>query len=516
MGGGNVYSGLRQYDNALTAYDRVLGSKPDLAEAWFGRGNVYLDLKQYDRALAAYDRVLSLDPDFKYVASIRLHTKQFLCDWTNIEADLEQVLSAVRDQKPCDPFCLLSIPSSSLEQFQCAKTFVAEQGSFPALWQGEIYAHDRMRIAYLSADFREHAIAYLTAGLFENHDKTQFEVAALSLGPNQSSETRKRIAGAVEHFIDLQNKSDAQIAQVIRHLEIDILIDLNGFTRDARCNVLARRVAPLQVSYLGYPGTMGANYIDYVIADPTIIPKEQFPYYSECVVWLPDSYQVNDRQRRICGHVPTRRECDLPELGFVFCCFNNPYKISPEIFDIWMRLLRANEHSILWLIEAHPKACGNLRREAEKRGVSEKRLIFASHKPLPDHLARHQHADLFLDTLPYNAHTTASDALWAGVPVLTCVGTTFAGRVAASLLRAVGLPELVTRSLKEYEALALKLAHDPALVAAIRAKLAQNREAYPLFDTARFSRHIEAAYVTMWRRHQRRMTPEPFTVAPIK
>jgi predicted O-linked N-acetylglucosamine transferase (SPINDLY family) len=256
---------------------------------------------------------------------------------------------------------------------------------------------------------------------------------------------------------------------------------------------------------------MGASYIDYILADPTVIPEDQRVFYTEQVVWLPESYQVNDNRRRIAEHAPTRRECGLPDTAFVFCCFNNTYKITPETFDIWMRLLKATENSVLWLIERNSTASANLRREAEKRGVSSQRLIFAALASVADHLARHRQADLFLDTLPCNAHTTTSDALWTGVPVLTCLGTTFAGRVAASLLKAIGLDELITRSLEDYEALALKLAHDPALHAALKAKLAGHRQTYPLFDTKRFTRNIEAAYTTMWQRYQRGEPPQPLS-----
>jgi protein O-GlcNAc transferase len=521
LGRGNVYIQLKQYSNASTAYAQALSSTPDLAQAWFGRGNAHALLKQYDKALIAYDRALNLEPNLKYAASNRLNVKQHLCDWTNIEAEIRHLLSAIRDQEPCFPGILTSISSAPEDQLQCAKTYVAERNTCPPLWRGEVYSHDRIRIAYLSADFREHAVAYLISGLFEKHNSSRFEIYAISLVSDQNPDARRRIAGAVEHFIDVQNRSDQEIADIIRQLEIDILVDLNGFTNNARRDVLARRVAPVQVNYLGYPGTMGADYVDYIIADPTIVPKEQFPFYSERVVWLPDTYQPNtyqadDNKRGIQERLPTRAECNLPETGFVFCCFNNTYKITPAIFDLWLRLLRAIPDSVLWLSKPTPTAEANLCKEAELRGVLPERIIFAPRlAKISDHLARQRRADLFLDTLPYNAHTTASDALWAGVPVLTCLGTTFAGRVAASLLRAIGLPELVTESLKEYEALALKLANDPVSLLAIKAKLARQREVYPLFDTARFTRHIESAYVTMWERYQRGERPEAFAVAPI-
>jgi protein O-GlcNAc transferase len=287
---------------------------------------------------------------------------------------------------------------------------------------------------------------------------------------------------------------------------------LMGYNDGSRSSIFARRAAPIQVNYLGYPGTTGADYMDYILADETIIPDDQFSSYSERVVWLPDSYQVNDQQRRISEHRPTRSECGLPDMGFVFCCFNNTYKITPEIFDVWMRLLKAAEASVLWLLDANPIATQNLRREAEQRGVSSERLIFAPRMPLPGHLARHQNADLLLDTVNYNAHTTSSDALWAGVPVVTCLGSTFSGRVAASLLKAAGLPELITHSLAEYETLALKLAHDASYIEAIKGKLARNRNTCALFDTERFARHVEAAFTTMWERYQRREAPQAFAV----
>ncbi len=275
--------------------------------------------------------------------------------------------------------------------------------------------------------------------------------------------------------------------------------------RHNRLDVLARRPAPIQVNYLGYSGTTGADFIDYIVADATVIPEQHRTFYSEEVVWLPDCYLITDDRRVIAQRTPSRSECGLPEDGFVFCCFNNTYKLGPETFGVWMRLLTATPGSVLWLSEANATAQANLRREAEQSGVAASRLIFASRLPdVADHLARQRQADLFLDTLPYNAHTTACDALWAGVPLLTCLGTTFVGRVAASLLKAIGLDELITHSLADYEALALKLAHDPTALAALRERLARNKTSFPLFDTARTTRQIETAYTMMWQRYQSR------------
>jgi predicted O-linked N-acetylglucosamine transferase (SPINDLY family) len=354
------------------------------------------------------------------------------------------------------------------------------------------------------------------AGLFEHHDRSRFETTALSYGPAVESDMRRRLQGSFDRFFDVRMQADWDVAVLIRRLEIDIAVDLKGLTGRARTNILARRAAPIQVSYIGYPGTMGADYIDYIIADRWVIPEPDRQWYSEKIVYLPDSYQANDSKRRIADRAPTRIEAGLPQTGFVFCSFNATYKISPDIFTLWMRLLRAIDGSVLWLIEENAVAVDNLRREAMERGVSPERLIFAPKISTDAHLARQRLADLFLDTLPYNAHTTASDALWAGLPVLTCPRSTFAGRVGASLLHAVGLPEMITASLEEYEALALRLARDPALLASLKAKLASNRLKCPLFDTQRFTRHVEAAFTTMWELHQRGEAPRSFAVEAIE
>jgi protein O-GlcNAc transferase len=515
LGRGNVFRSLKRFDEAFAAYDRALSFKPHLAEAWRGRGNVFSDLKRYDESFGAYDKALSIEPDLKYAEGARLHAKMHLCDWTKIDAEILHLLSAARDQKPVGvPFLSLSIPATRADQLRFAKTFVSDQGSFSALWRDEIYSHDRIRISYLSADFRHHPLAQLAVGLFEHHDKSRFEIMAISSGPDDGSDLRNRIRSAADNFIDVRGMPDSEVAEFIRRAEIDILVDLSGFTEANRFGVFARRASPLQVNFLCYTGTMGADCMDYIIADPTVIPKDQFEFYSEKVVWLPDTYQANDRSRSISGRRPTRSECNLPDATFVFSCFNATYKITSEVFAVWMRLLAKTQGSVLWLLETNPTATQNLRREAEAHGITPRRLIFAPPMTLADHMARIGLADLFVDTLPYNAHTTASDALWAGLPVLTCLGDTFAGRVAASLIRAIGLPELVTTSLENYETLALKIAGDPSLLRAIRGRLVRNRDTYPLFDTARYTRHIEAAYVTMWERYQRREMPDSFAVSP--
>ncbi len=517
LGRGNAFCERNNYDNAATAYDQALALNANLAEAWFGRGNVFFHGRDYQKALAAYDRALALKPHLRFGIGDRLHMKYCLSDWTNLQQELADVLTAVRVRQPAiSPFHSLAISSSAADQFACAQRFMADQPSFPPLWRGEIYSHDRIRVGYSSPDFCNHAVGQLAVGLFEHHDKSRFETLGISYGPDDGSQLRHRIRSAFDDFIDVREMTVSDVAALIHRREIDILVDLSGLTRYNRFGVLLRRVAPIQVNFLGYPGTLGAACMDYIVADRTIIPEDHFPFYSEKVVWLPDAYQPNDDKRRISDRKPTRRECGLPETAFVFCCFNNNYKITPEIFDIWMRLLAAKEDSLLWLIATNASAESNLRREAEKRGISSGRLIFAPKLPLADHLARSGQADLFLDTMPYNAHTTGSDALWAGVPLVTCLGSTFASRVAASLVKAIGLDELITNSLEEYEDLALKLAREPALLASIRAKLKRNRETYPLFDTARFTRHLEAAYVTMWERYQRGEAPKAFAVNRIE
>jgi protein O-GlcNAc transferase len=510
LGRGNVFSEFKRYDEAIAAYDKALALEPDLANAWLGRGNAFDALKRYEEAIASYDKAFALKPELPGLEGARLHARMHLCDWSNFDADCEHLISAIRiGTAATEPFKFLAIPSSSEDQLKCASLWVSSK--FPDLSGAtgpKKYDHARINIAYLSADFHQHATSYLAAGLFEQHDRSKFEVTALSLGINDASPVRERHIASFERFLDVATRSDDQIANLIRSLEIDVLVDVNGFTKDSRTSVFARRPAPVQVTYLGYPGTMGAKYIDYIIADQVVIPEKAQEMYSEKVVCLPNSYQVNDDKRPISANAISAADAGLPPTGFVYCCFNNNYKISPSTFDCWMRILKQVEGSVLWLLEDNEKAANNLRSAAVSRGVAAERLVFAKRMPLPDHLARHRLADLFLDTLPYNAHTTASDALWAGLPVLTCLGETFAGRVAASLLQAIRLPELVTATTQAYERMAIDLATHPELLAMIKAKLAQNRLTTPLFDTKLFTRHLESAYTAMHARHQAGLAPD--------
>ena len=512
-------SELELSDNALIAYERALAINPDLAEAWSGRGNVLSRFRRYDDALISFEKASGFKPDLDYLQGARLHAKLQLCDWRDFDGECAALVAGIRAGRLASrPFELLSLASSARDQLECARRFVdsAGLGMTTQFRKRDSGRHDRIHLAYVSADFREHPVSHLIAGVFENHDRARFETTAISLNPTDRSEMRTRLEDSFEHFIDASCDDAQGIARKMRELEVDIAVDLMGHTAGAKLAVFASRPCPIQVNYLGFAATMGASCIDYLIADRVAVPDDQWPNFSESVVCLPDTFMAYDTKLQIFRHPSARADHGLPETAFVFAAFNGSYKITPGVFDIWMQLLNAVDESVLWISRTNETAMRNLRREAEARGVAGTRLIFADRLVrMEDHLARHRLADLFLDTLPYNAHSTANDALWAGLPVLTCRGATFAGRVAASLLHAVGLPELVADSLAEYKALALKLARDPKLLAAIKVKLARNRDVHPLFDTARFTRHLEAAYTTMWEIYQRGETPKSFSVKPI-
>jgi predicted O-linked N-acetylglucosamine transferase (SPINDLY family) len=513
---GNALVALNQAVPALDAYRKALALKPGMAEAHNHLANTLQGLSRHEEAVASYEATLRTKPGFPYALGMIFHSSTHICDWRRHAEITRHLVDGIRAGKPVSmPLVLLAASDDPAAQLVCASAYSRERfPAAPPLWRGERYVHDRIRVAYLSADFREHPVALLIAELIEQHDRDRFELIGISFGPDAKVPMHERLKAAFDRFINVRNRSDAEIAALLRKAEVDIAVDLMGHTKHSRPGVFARRPAPVQLNYLGYPGTMGAGYIDYILADAFVIPAELRQHYSEKVVWLPDSFQVNDSQRRIAERIPTRAECGLPERGFVFCCFNNCFKINPDFFDVWMRLLANVEGSVLWLYAPSAAAAANLRREARARGVVPERLIFAPRAKLADYLARYRLADLFLDTLPYNAGTTASDALWAGLPVLTCAGRAFTGRMAGSLLRAVGLPELITHSIPDYEALALKLASHPTMLRELRDKLAANRPTAPLFDIERFRHHIESAYRMMWETYQRGEAPRAFSVAP--
>ena len=541
---GNTLQGLHRCADAVASYSRALAINPDYAEAYVGRGvalqklkrpqeaiadlqraiainprqaeaynnlgNLLVEHRRYDEASAAFAVALNVKPALEFARGTWIHTRMKTCDWTGLDASVDQLLRDIEaGQRVTPPFPLLSLHTSLEQQQAAARIWTA--ATFPESPPGpraRRLGNRPLRVGYFSADFFDHATARLIAGMFEQHDRSAVETVAFSFGPPRQDEMSTRLAGAVGRFIDVRERSDAEVAALARELEIDIGVDLKGFTTDSRTGIFAARAAPIQVNYLGYPGTMAADFIDYLIADETVIPVESHPFYSEKIVYLPGSYQVNDSKRTISDRAFTRAECGLPEGGKVFCCFNASYKINPQTFDGWMRILGQVEGSILWLFADNPAAVSNLRREAEARAVSPERLVFAERMPLADHLARHRVADLFLDTTPYNAHTTASDALWAGLPVLTLIGDTFAGRVGASLLNALGLPELITSTTREYEDLAVELVRRPQKLAGLKRKLARQRLTTPLFDTERFARQLERAYAAMFDRYDAGLPPD--------
>lgn len=496
---------------AEASYCKALQINPGYADALNNLGVAMIEASRHEEAVVCFKKLLSINPDYPFAFGMYLHSRMHCCYWEEIdEAFLELAGRIDAGKEASHPFCLLAIPSTPVQQKRCAEIYVRKH--YPVIQAySEIrgqYSHGKVRLGYFSSDFYNHATAFLMAELIELHDRSRFEVFGFSYGAFQDDDMRQRVSAAFDRFIDVKNQSDQDIVALAKSLEIDIAIDLKGFTKGHRTGIFALRPAPIQVSYLGYPGTMGAPYIDYLIADPTLIPVETRQYYSEKIAYLPDSYQVNDSHKQISEYQFTRREAGLPDEGFVFCCFNNNYKITPAIFDIWMQLLKQVEGSVLWLFEGNARVEQNLRNEAMKRGIAPERIVFAKRMGLPDHLARHRLADLFLDTFFYNAHTTASDALWAGLPVITCPGDTFAGRVAASLLDAIGLPELIAHSHEEYTAFALELATNPEKLALIKQKLAKNRATHPLFNTTLFTYHIEDVFTQMWEKHQNSLPPE--------
>jgi predicted O-linked N-acetylglucosamine transferase (SPINDLY family) len=509
---GVVLKELNQWDAALASYDRAIAIDANFAEAHANKGDALRELRQCEAAIASFDRALELKANLKNVFSLRLFARMQICDWRGFDAELARLAGRIeRNEAVESPFCLLALSANPSLQKTAAQNWAHSECpanlSLPAI-SGRI-RQDRIRLGYFSADFRVHPVSLLTAELFETHDRSHFEVTAFSLGPNTQDEVRNRLEGAFDRFIDVRNRSDRDIALLARELGIDIAIDLGGFTEGCRPAIFAMRAAPLQINYLGYPGTVGAGYMDYLIADRTVIPENHRQHYVEKIIYLPNCCLPHDSKRRIADTVPGREEFGLPPDAFVFCCFNNHFKITPGSFDCWMRILRRVDGSVLWLSEGDPTVSRHLRLAAHERGVDGDRLVFAKRLPsLPEHLARHRLADLFLDTLPYNAHATALDALWAGLPVLTQEGETLAGRVAASLLRAVGLPELICATREQYEDLAVALAEGPRRLASIRQSLADHRATMPLFDLPRYVKDLEAAYAMIQRRYQANLSAE--------
>jgi predicted O-linked N-acetylglucosamine transferase (SPINDLY family) len=551
---GGVLFALRRSDEALAAYDEALAIRPDHVASHVGRGVVLLDRGLLDQSRACFERALALDPDDLaalenraivlaasgardnaiairkralvidpddgHAYSALLFSHLAACEWTELSAltiDFEDRLA--RGRSVLEPFAVLEYSGDPEDQLQCAKTFVAVRfpQAAPRRTPAGRPSGRPIRLAYLSPDFRRHPVAHAIVSLLESHDRSRFEVIGASYGRDDGSDIRMRIVRAVDRFCDLSAMNDTEAAQYLRGLDVDVAIDLAGYTEQSRPGILAQRPAAVQVSYLGYSATTGADFIDYVIADEVVLPPSEQAFFTEKVALLADCFLPADGKRPVVGTAPTRRSAGLPDNGFVFCSFNNSWKIRPPVFDVWMRLLGNVPRSVLWLSQGEEIALTNLRRHAEARGIDPGRLIFAPKVPsAAEHFARHQLADLFLDTYPYNAHSTAADALWCGLPVLTCSGRTFASRVAASALTAVGLPELMTHDLAQYERMAMRLAQECALLEELRRKLALNRTTCALFDSDRFRRHIELAYFEMLEIWHRGEVPRSFRVTPVE
>jgi predicted O-linked N-acetylglucosamine transferase (SPINDLY family) len=513
---GNALIGLGRYGDALAAFEAALAIEPQNGDALYNRGCLLSKLERFDDAVACFEQLLVIAPQHLGAVGELTHCHLLACDWDDLARHAPRLDAALRDPRCIvPPFTLLGLDVDPQLLRDCNARYVAhEVGSLrPFDHQPGTRRAEKLRIAYIG-DFNRHPVSYLTAGLFECHDRARFELTGMALGPDDGSDIRRRIARSFGRFIDASSLSDHDAATALHDLGIDIAVDLVGHTENARPGVLARRPAPIQVSYLGYLATMSADTIDYLIGDPIVLPFDRQPFTSEAIVHLPDCFMVHDRAQAVPRKL-SRADVGLPRDGFVFCSFNHSYKLREPVFDAWMQLLRNVPGSVLWLLGANERAVANLRRAATQRAVDPARLIFAGRMGLDRHLDRQRLADLFLDTVPYNAGATASAALWAGVPLVTCLGTSMVGRMATSMLHAVGLPELVTENPADYVALAEALARDPARLQALRDKLEHNRLQQPLFDTARFTRHLEQSYTTMWETWQRGERPSAFRVTPI-
>jgi len=511
---GIALTDLGRYAEAVSALQKALALNPDNVKSYYNCGNALMRLGHHEEAAISFRQALDIDSGYILACCSWLNELAHLCALDDLrEATQNELRSLTFGTEPksvASPFLLLALIDDPELHRRAAETYAAVHFKYnPALGPlPDRATSERIRIGYFSADFHNHATMYLMAGLFEKHDSNHFEIHAFSFGPDQQDDMRRRLLDSVEFFHDVRLKSHAEIAALSREQGIDIAVDLKGYTQYGRPGIFAYRAAPIQVNYLGYPGTMGAPYFDYIIADPIVIPRDSHAFYSEKVACLPDCYQINDRYRQATDVAVSRAAHNLPETAFVFCCFNNSYKIMPDEFSLWMRLLDRIDGSVLWLLKANPAAEKNLREAARKHGIDPGRLIFAERVPFTEHLARQRLADLFLDTFIYNAHTTASDALWGGLPVLTMMGRSFASRVAGSILTAAGLPELVTTTATDYEATALRLASSSDELLALKSRLKDKLMTTVLFDTEHYTRQLETLFTRMVERLDDGLKPE--------
>ena len=507
---GNALNSLGKVKESVKCHEKAIELNPNFAEAYYSLGNIFRNLKQRDKAHLCYEKAISIKPDLVFLFGTFLNNKMNLCFWDNYSNLIRELRRKINNnEKAIGPFSLLGLIDDPALQKKASEIFINHH--YPVKYNlSKTYhysKHQKIRIGYFSGEFKKHPVAYLTAELYELHDRNQFEVHAFSFGPDTKDEMNLRIKAGVDYFHNVQSMSHREVVEHARFLEIDIAIDLGGFSGNSRPAIFSMSVSPIRLSYIGYLGTMGADYYDYLIADPVMIPKENQKYFNEKIVYLP-SFQVNDSKDLPPEVTLTRKDVGLPEEGFVFCCFNTTYKITPTIFDSWARILKQVEDSLLLLYVENESAELNLLNEIKQRGLNSERLIFCERLKRPDYLARYRTADLFLDTHPYNAGTTASDALKMGLPMITYLGNSYQARMGASIVKALNLPELITNSLEEYEALAIELATNPEKMQAIKDKLASNLTTAPLYNTKLFVKNLESAYTTMYERHHEGLEPD--------
>jgi len=498
---GTAYFTQNKLEPAIACYRAALGLCPDDSDAYYSLANALAVQDTLDEAAAVCRKGLTFKPKDSKLLSLSMYITRRMCMWEGDAPIAAAFIASCREMDfDAATFPLLSLVDDPAVHLAGARHYTANKLAvahpLPAL--PVLRGRSKIRIAYCSADFGQHVMSHLFAGMFELHDRDAFEVHGISFGADDGSAMRKRVFDALDHTLDIQHLGNRAAAEKIRALGFDIVIDMKGYTKNHRAELFAHRLAPVQVNYVGYPGTMGADFMDYILVDSFVVPAEEQINYAEKLVHLPGCYWINDIQIRVADQTPSRSECGLPDQAFVFLSFSNSYKITPGVFAVWMRLLHAKPDGVLWLLKDNRWVEQSLRAEAQKAGIDPARLIFAPRVPVPDHLARHRLADLALDTFPYNGHTTVSDALWVGLPVVTYAGRSFAARVAGSMIANVGLPELITYNLKDYEALAMRLASNSDELSAIKNRLIQNAPQASLFDARKTTRAIERAYRMMF------------------
>ena len=497
---GNAFQKLNFTEKSIKNFTLAIKFNNYYAEAYYNRGNSYRNLNKLELALEDYHSAYKINPNLQYLFGNILNTKKDLCDWKNYEMDLVFLKKNIHHRKYIiNPFSSLSVFDSTEIQKKIATDYVNEKYEKNDIKTKNNFlltklTNNKIKIGYYSSDFKEHAVSYLLAGVLEKHNKKEFEIFGFSLAPSKNDKMKERIIKCFDKFIDVSSKSDQEISELSKKFKIDIAIDLMGFTKSNRFGIFLKRCAPIQINYLGYPGTLGSDSVDYIIGDKTIISKENAKYFTEKIIYLPDTYQANDSRKQISTKKFHRKDFNLPNDQFVFCCFNKKYKLDPNTFNLWINILKKVPNSVLWLLDENNTSTKNIFNEAKIRGIKPDRIIFAKSMPMEEHLARQKLADLFLDTFPYGAHTTCSDALWVGLPLITKKGESFASRVSSSLLKSIGMDELITTSNDEYEQLAIELANNKEKIKLIQKKLVKNIKNKPLFNTNLYTLNLEKAF----------------------